>query len=110
MSEELAAKKSNSKVVYFLLGLGLGSLVSVLFAPKSGDETREYLSDKLGEGSEYAREKAHELSERAAGVFEQSKNMVTQKKEQVAAAVDVGRKAYKQEIAKAKTAGTETES
>ena len=32
---------------------------------------------------------------------------VTQKKEQIAAAVDAGRDVYKQEIAKAKAAGTE---
>ena len=42
MSEELAAKKSGSRVFYFLVGLSLGSLISILFAPKSGDETREY--------------------------------------------------------------------
>jgi gas vesicle protein len=109
MSEELAAKKSDSKVFYFLVGLSLGSLISVLFAPKSGDETRKYLSDKLKEGSEYTHKKAHELRERAAAVVEEGKNMVTQKKEQIAAAVDVGHEAYKQEIAKAKAAGTETE-
>jgi gas vesicle protein len=109
MSEELAAKKSNSKVFYFLVGLGIGSLVSVLFAPKSGDETREYLSDKLEEGGEYTQKKAHEMRERAAAVVEHGKNMVTETKGQIAAAVDVGRKAYKQEIAKAKAAGTETE-
>ena len=42
MSEELASKKSGSTIFYFLMGLGLGSLISILFAPKSGDETREY--------------------------------------------------------------------
>jgi gas vesicle protein len=109
MSDELAAKKSDSKVFYFLAGLALGSLISVLFAPKSGEETREYLSNKLKEGSEYTHKKAHELREQAATVVEDGKSMVTQKKEQIAAAVDVGRKAYKQEIAKAKAAGTETE-
>jgi gas vesicle protein len=109
MSEELAAKKSGSRVFYFLVGLSLGSLISILFAPKSGDETREYLSDKLKEGSDYTHKKTHELRERAAVVVEQGKNMVTQKKEQIAAAVDAGRDVYKQEIAKAKAAGTETE-
>lgn len=109
MSEELAAKKINSKGFYFLVGLGLGSLISVLFAPQSGDETREYLSDKLKEGSQYTQKKAHELRERAAAVVGHGKNMVTEKKEQIAAAADAGREAYKQEIAKAKAAGTETE-
>lgn len=109
MSEDIAAKEGNSKVFYFLMGLGLGSLISVLFASQSGDETREYLSHKLEEGSEYSRKKAHDLRERVAAAVEHGKNMVTQTKEQIASAVDVGRETYKQEIAKVKAAGTETE-
>ena len=31
---------------YFLVGLGIGSLIGVLFAPKSGEETREYLAEE----------------------------------------------------------------
>jgi len=38
------ADSVGSKVTYFLVGLGLGALVGVLFAPKAGDETRDYLS------------------------------------------------------------------
>jgi gas vesicle protein len=35
-----------SKVSVFLVGLGIGALVGILFAPKSGEDTREYLSSK----------------------------------------------------------------
>ena len=34
---------------YFLVGLGIGSLIGVLFAPKSGEETREYIAKKTRE-------------------------------------------------------------
>ena len=34
------------KLAFFLVGLGIGALVGILFAPKSGDETREYLTGK----------------------------------------------------------------
>ena len=107
MPEEVTAKKSNSTIIYFLVGLGLGSFISALFAPKSGDETRKYLSDKLKEGSEYTRKKAYELKKRTEAAVEHGRNTVTQKKEQIAAAVDAGQDVYKQEIAKAKAAGTE---
>ena len=56
MSEELTAK-GGSTPSYFLIGLGLGSLIGILFAPKPGAETRGYLSDKLRKGSEYIHKK-----------------------------------------------------
>src|SRR5579863_3616794 len=59
------ADNTGSKVSYFLVGLGIGALVGILFAPKSGEETREYLSKKADEGKEYAQRKARELRERA---------------------------------------------
>jgi gas vesicle protein len=45
---------AGSKVSYFLAGLGIGALVGILFAPKSGEETREYLTSKADEGRDYA--------------------------------------------------------
>ena len=38
------ADNVGSKVSFFLVGLGIGALVGVLFAPKSGEEVREFLS------------------------------------------------------------------
>src|SRR2546429_4770229 len=54
----ILADSVGSKVTYFLVGLGLGALVGVLFAPKAGDETRDYLSKKADEGKDYAQRKA----------------------------------------------------
>jgi len=47
-----------ANVNYFLVGLGIGSAVAILFAPKSGKETREYIANKTREANEYARNKA----------------------------------------------------
>ena len=90
-----------SKVSYFLAGLGIGALVGILFAPKSGEETREYLSQKADEGREYAQRKARELRERADDLVERSKTVASRQKESISAAVDAGREAYQREKAKA---------
>ena len=44
--KEYAMSENNagSKVSFFLVGLGIGALVGILFAPKSGEETREFLA------------------------------------------------------------------
>ena len=36
----------DNKLSYFFLGLGIGVAAGVLFAPKSGAETREFLRAK----------------------------------------------------------------
>jgi gas vesicle protein len=90
-----------SKISFFLVGLGIGAVVGILFAPKSGEETREFLSQKVDEGREYAQRKGKELRERAEDLVEQGKQVATRQKDSIAAAVDAGREAYRQEKAKA---------
>ena len=57
-------EKIISNASYLPVGVGIGSLVGVLFAPKSGEDTREYLEQKAKEGSEYTQKKARELKAR----------------------------------------------
>jgi gas vesicle protein len=90
-----------SKVSFFLVGLGIGALVGILFAPKSGEETREFLSQKADEGRDYAQRKARELRERAEDIIERGKTVAVRQKENISAAVDAGRDAYQREKAKA---------
>jgi gas vesicle protein len=90
-----------SKVTFFLVGLGIGALVGILFAPKSGEDTREYLMDKADEGREYAQRKARELRDRAEDLVERGKNVVQRQKDSVSAAVEAGRDAFQKEKSKA---------
>jgi gas vesicle protein len=91
---------TGSKITFFLVGLGVGALVGILFAPKSGEETREYLTQKAEEGREYAQRKAHELRERAEDLVERGKQVALKQKDSISAAVDAGREAYQREKAK----------
>jgi len=91
------ADNVGSKVSFFLVGLGIGALIGILFAPKSGEETREYLSSKADEGKEYAQRKARELRERAEDLIERSKEIMARQKEAVTSAVDTAKEAYKRE-------------
>jgi gas vesicle protein len=91
------SENTGSKVSLFLVGLGIGALVGILFAPKSGEETREYLSSKADEGKEYAQRKAQELRERAEDLLERSKEIMSRQKDALNSAVDAGRETYKRE-------------
>lgn len=80
--------KIDSTVGYFLAGLAIGSLIGIVFAPKSGEGTRDHLTKKVKEGSKHARNKARELRERAEDFVERGKEVVNQNREQIAAPSD----------------------
>jgi gas vesicle protein len=84
-------------VSYFLVGLGIGSLIGILFAPKSGEETRDYLSSKADEGRDYAQKKARELRERAEDLLERSREVMSRQKDAFSSAVEAGKETYKKE-------------
>lgn len=94
------ADNVGSKVTYFLVGLGVGALVGILFAPKSGEDTREYLSQKADEGRDFAQRKAKELRERADDLIERSKDAASRGKDSISAAVEGAREAYRREASK----------
>jgi gas vesicle protein len=98
-------ERIHSTAGYFLAGLAIGSLVGIVFAPKSGEGTREYLSKKVKEGSKHARKKARELRDRADDLVERGKELVNQDKEQFAAELDEATKADLPEKVKARAKG-----
>ena len=91
------ADNVGSKVSFFLVGVGIGALLGVLFAPKSGEETREYLTKRADEGRDYAQKKARELRERADELIERGKDVDARKRDSLSAAVEAGREAFLRE-------------
>lgn len=76
-----------TKVGYFLAGLGIGAVVMLLFAPKSGEDTRKYISDKAGEGRDYVAARGRELRKQAEGLVDRGKEVVSKQKERLAEAL-----------------------
>ena len=89
----------DNKLSYFLFGLGLGVAVGVLFAPKSGEETREMLRGKANEGREYLRRRTEEVRESAGDMISRGRDSLQQQRDNLAAALDAGKQAYRQSVA-----------
>lgn len=92
-----------SRFIYFLAGLGIGALVGVLFAPQSGEETRDLLAGKAGESREYLLRRSRELREQASDYVERGKGILTEQRDHLTAAVEAGKQAYRAESAQPKT-------
>ncbi len=88
----------DKRISYFCLGLGIGVAVGILFAPKSGEETRQLLRSKADESKDFLKQKSVELKDSAVELADKSKLALQRQKEQLAAAVDAGRQAYKESI------------
>jgi len=76
---------------YFLLGFGVGVTVGVLFAPKSGPESREYISSKANEGTDYLIRQGQQLKDSASDLLERGKNVVMSQKDKLTGATDDAR-------------------
>lgn len=86
--------RDGNSFIWFLAGLGLGALAGVLYAPRSGSETREALRARADEGREYVRNRAREAREQANQWADKGREAVNQQKEQFRAAYEAGRQAY----------------
>jgi gas vesicle protein len=84
------------KLSWFLAGLGCGALVGILFAPQSGDETREAIRSKAEEGRQYMQERTQKVREQAGEWVDRGREAVNQQKENIRGAVDTGRQAYQE--------------
>jgi len=59
-----------AKLTYLLIGGGIGAVVALLFAPKSGHELRGDIADVTRKGLEKSKETATQLQERAGDYYE----------------------------------------
>ena len=69
----------------FLVGAVAGAAVALLYAPATGQETRDFLGEKAREG----REKATAMAEKGRQVFNEGRETLT-------TAIERGREAYQQ--------------
>ena len=76
---------AGSVLLAFLLGAVSGAALALLYAPATGEETREYLGEKAREGRA-----------RAAEAAAKGRDALNQGRETLTTAIESGREAYQQ--------------
>ena len=88
--------RESSGFLWFLTGLGIGAAIGVLYAPRSGRETRETLVSRAEEGRDRVVERAQRAREQANEWVDKGREMLNQQKEQFKSAYEAGRQAYRE--------------
>ena len=117
----------STRLTYLLIGGGIGAVLALLFAPKSGQELRGDIADATRKGVDRSREAAQQLGDRAGQYYETTRERATELYSQAAekvgevaqtaretaarqtgtvvAAIDAGKKAYQEEKRKTELSG-----
>ena len=82
----------------FLLGLGVGVGIGMLFAPKSGQETRELIKNKANEGTDYLKERGADIKKSAAEWADKGRDVLNRQKENLSDAMEAGKQAYRDAV------------
>ena len=80
-----------STLAWFLTGAILGATAALLYAPKSGKDTRQYISDKTNQGREAVETTGGDIVEAGREMFDRGRKLV----EDAADLFDRGRKLVK---------------
>jgi gas vesicle protein len=93
---------SKDGLANFFVGLGVGVGIGLLFAPKSGEETRDVLMSKADEGKEYLKKQAADLRENASGIasdmVEKGRDAMNRQKDTLNDAIQAGKQAYREKV------------
>ena len=92
--------RDGNGVLWFLAGLGLGALAGVLYAPRSGRETRQAILDAADDGREYLNKSGQAAREQVNQWSARGKEALNQQKEQFKAAYEAGRQAFRESTEK----------
>lgn len=90
--------EDDSKLSYFFLGLGLGVAAGILFAPKSGSETRDFIKTKGGEGTDYMKRRGADIKGSANDLVDRGRTLLNRQKDQLSQAVEAGKQAYREAV------------
>jgi len=98
MSEEAS---TGEKALYLMLGAMIGAATALLLAPRSGVETRKLLLSKAREGADLLANQTKTVAGRTSEYVERGKEILQQQRDQLSAAIEAGKQAYREERDKA---------
>ncbi len=98
MSDETSV---GEKALYLMLGAAIGAATALLLAPRSGVETRKLIMTKAREGADIVTNRTKAVAGKTTEYVERGKELLQQQRDSLAAAIEAGKQAYREEKEKA---------
>jgi gas vesicle protein len=98
MSEQGTA---GEKALYLVLGAMIGAATALLLAPRTGTETRKLLVAKAREGADMVANRTKTVAGKTSDYVERGKELLLHQRDQLSAAFEAGKQAYREEKDKA---------
>lgn len=86
------------KMGSFLMGLGIGVGVGLLFAPQSGEETRDLLKSRADEGKDYLKRQSEDLRGSASDIVDKGRDVINRQRDSLSDAIEAGKQAYREKV------------
>jgi gas vesicle protein len=96
MGEEASGSE---KALYLILGAMIGATAALLLAPRSGEETRKLIASKAREGADVISSRSKDVAGKTTEYVDKGKEILQQQRDQISAAIEAGKQAYKDEKA-----------
>ncbi len=111
----MAKSNDGSSIAWFLAGMTVGAAVAILFAPKSGEETRQSIAEAASRGKDLADRTTREVVEFGRDAYVQGRDLADGAKEASKEVIDKGKQALadltpKTEVASAAEASPPSDS
>jgi gas vesicle protein len=66
---------NGSRFIWFVAGAAIGAAVALLYAPKTGTETRRLIKEKSKEGADAVAETSRDMYERGRELYEKGRHL-----------------------------------
>ena len=92
----MSDRDNGNGFMWFLAGLGFGALLGVLYAPRSGRETRDAIRSTAKEGTDYIKTRGREARENVGQWVDRGKEAVGRQREQFGSAIESAKQAFRE--------------
>ena len=75
-SVEDGGEEGSNRLAWFITGALIGATVALLYAPKSGRHTRQYISGKTQQGKEAVTDAGSQVADASRDMFERGRKVV----------------------------------